>query len=94
MAAVGSAKPGESESSRAAGVTQPRRGLQLLVFLTLWGTYAYFWQSRDWNTAGRLMLTYALVDRGTLRLDGLEVHAADLRRKMGDVAWKDGHFYM
>ena len=30
------------------------------VFLILLGSYAFFWHSRDWNTASRLMLTYAL----------------------------------
>src|SRR5947209_1648670 len=47
------------------------------VFLILFGTYAYFWQSRDWNSASRLMLTYALVDRGTVSIDGLEDQTRD-----------------
>src|SRR5262249_40370634 len=34
------------------------------VFVILLLSYAFFWHSRDWNTASRLMLTYALVDRG------------------------------
>ena len=38
----------------------------------LLGSYAFFWHSRDWNIASRLMLTYALVDRGTVSIDGLE----------------------
>ena len=42
--------------------------VQLAVFLTLMGSYAYFWHSRDWNAASRLILTYALVDRGTVCL--------------------------
>ena len=29
------------------------------VFLILLGSYAFFWHSRDWNTASRLMLTYS-----------------------------------
>ena len=40
------------------------------VFVILFGSYAFFWHSRDWNTASRLMLTYAIVDRGTILLDG------------------------
>jgi hypothetical protein len=48
------------------------------VFVILLGSYAFFWHGRDWNTASRLMLTYALGDRGTIRLDGLEVHTNDI----------------
>ena len=50
------------------------------------GSYAFFWQSRDWNTGSRLMLTYALVDRGTIQLDGLN-------RQTGDIAFYQGHYY-
>jgi hypothetical protein len=56
------------------------------VFVILLASYAYFWQGRDWNVSSRLMLTYALVDRGTLSIDGLE----DQTR---DRAKYDGHFY-
>lgn len=47
------------------------------VFLILWASYAYFWQSRDWNSASRLMLTYAVVDRGRVEINGLEDHTHD-----------------
>jgi hypothetical protein len=50
------------------------------VFAILLASYAYFWQSRDWNSASRLMLTYALVDRGTLSIDGLNQQTGDLAR--------------
>lgn len=53
------------------------------VFLISLASYAYFWHARDWNTASRLMLTYALVDRGTIRLDGLENHTGDIARFQG-----------
>ncbi len=56
------------------------------VFAILLGSYAFFWHARDWNTASRLMLTYALVDRGTIRIDGLE-------RQTGDLAYFRGHYY-
>src|SRR5262249_42780674 len=42
------------------------------VFLISLGSYAFFWHSRDWNTGSRLMLTYAMVDRGTVAITGLE----------------------
>jgi hypothetical protein len=56
------------------------------VFLILLGSDAYFWHSRDWNTASRLMLTYAMVDRGTVTIDGLEIQTEDKARFRG-------HFY-
>ena len=59
---------------------------ELGVFLILWASYAYCWQGRDWNSASRLMLTYAIVDRGTLWIDGL----ADQTR---DLARYEGHWY-
>jgi hypothetical protein len=60
--------------------------LSVSVLLTLLGSYAYFWHTRDWNTASRLMLTYALVDRGTVCLDGLD-------EQTGDIARFQGHYY-
>src|ERR1700709_2273070 len=53
------------------------------VFVILLGSYAYVWQSRDWNTASRLMLTYAVVDRGTVSIDGLEDHTHDRAKFRG-----------
>ena len=49
----------------------------LWVFIILLGSYAFFWHSRDWNTASRLMLTYAVVDRGTVEITGLDVETGD-----------------
>ena len=56
------------------------------VFVILWGSYAFFWHSRDWNTASRLMLTYAMVDRGTVSISGLD-------RQTGDKAELAGRYY-
>lgn len=56
------------------------------VFLILFGSYAFFWHARDWNSASRLMLTYSLVDRGTVVLDGLD-------KQTGDIAWFRGRYY-
>jgi hypothetical protein len=61
-------------------------GIEWGVALILLGSYAYFWHSRDWNTASRLMLTYAVVDRGTVVLDGLDTQT-------GDIARFHGHYY-
>lgn len=56
------------------------------VFAVLLGSFTFFWHARDWNSASRLMLTYALVDRGTICLDGLE-------HQTGDIAWFRGRYY-
>lgn len=56
---------------------RPFRRPESWVFCILLASYAYFWQSRDWNSASRLMLTYALVDRGTVSINGLEDHTHD-----------------
>jgi hypothetical protein len=62
------------------------RGLAALVGVTVFLSLAYFWPSRDWNVSSRLMLTYAIVDLGTVSIDGLEDHTRDRARV-------DGHFY-
>lgn len=58
----------------------------LWVFAILMAGAAFFWHGRDWNSASRLMLTYAIVDRGTIVIDGLE-------DQTGDRALVDGRFY-
>lgn len=65
---------------------RPRFSVAVCVFLILLGSYAFFWQSRDWNSASRLMLTYSLGDRGTIQLDGLE-------QQTGDRSYYRGHHY-
>ena len=47
------------------------------VFLILLGSNAFYWHSRDWNTASRLMLVYSIVDRGTVCITGLEDQTGD-----------------
>jgi hypothetical protein len=58
-------------------------GTAWCVFTILLGSYAFFWHSRDWNTASRLMLTYAVVDRGTIAITGLEQQTHDRARFQG-----------
>ena len=53
------------------------------VFAILLSSYAFFWHGRDWNSASRLMLTYALVDRGTIAIDGMEDQTHDIARTRG-----------
>ncbi|MGC8643458.1 MAG: hypothetical protein ACP5XB_26675 [Isosphaeraceae bacterium] len=63
-----------------------RLRLELSVFLTLLGSYAYFWHARDWNASSRLILTYALFDSRTVCLDGLD-------QQTGDIALFHEHYY-
>lgn len=56
------------------------------VALILLASFAFFWHARDWNSASRLMLAYALVDQGTIRLD-------DYRVQTNDIARIDDHYY-
>ncbi len=62
------------------------RTAALGVFFILLASDAFFWHTRDWNTASRLMLTYALVDRGTVAITGLEDETRDR-------AFHRGQFY-
>lgn len=64
----------------------PRRDICVFLVVFLVGTYAYFWPHRGWNESARLMLTYAIVDRGTIAIDGLESQS-------GDISLVDGHYY-
>ncbi len=68
--------------TRLSPLTRAALGVFGILVLTL----AYVWQSRDWNSASRLMLTYALADRGTIVLDGLDTQT-------GDKAFTGGHYY-
>ena len=59
------------------------------VFLILWASYAFWWQARDWNSASRLMLTYALV--GGARGGGCQVfthtRVEDIERDRRKDTW-------
>jgi 4-amino-4-deoxy-L-arabinose transferase-like glycosyltransferase len=73
-----------------ARIASPLRSIvsrpETWVFVILIGSYAFFWHRRDWNTASRLMLTYALVDRGTVAITGLD-------RQTNDKAKFEGQYY-
>ncbi len=66
-----------------ADVPQKLRWTARSVFALLLASYAFFWHSRDWNTASRLLLTYSLGDRVTISLDGLNIHTNDLAKFRG-----------
>lgn len=75
-----------AEARLAGRPEQPRTGLCAGVFALLLASYAFFWQARDWNCASRLMLVYALGDRGTIELNGLE-------KQTGDAAFDRGRYF-
>ena len=61
-------------SSSACGSWIDRRSETILassLFLGLMLVFACFYQARDWNTASRLMLTYAIVQDGTIEITSL-----------------------
>ncbi len=66
--------------------SQTSRRVAILTFLSVWLASGWYLQARDWNVASRLMLVYALGDRGTIAIDGLD-------KQTGDLAFKDGHYY-
>lgn len=70
----------------ANGMRGQSRGISIAVFLAVWLSSGWYQQARDWNVASRLMLVYALGDRGTLSIDGLD-------KQTGDLAFKDGHYF-
>ncbi|QDV37925.1 hypothetical protein [Tautonia plasticadhaerens] len=63
-----------------------RRLAPIGVAAILLASTSFFWHARDWNSASRLMLTYAIVDHGTIRLDPYRVQT-------NDIAAFGGHFY-
>ena len=76
--------------SRAAGLpgrlvsgtlARPEAALFALAFTA----YAYFFQG-GWNAAVRFDLVRAVVEQGTVRIDGYETNT-------GDLAYRDGHYY-
>ncbi|MBI1325234.1 hypothetical protein GC170_18875 [bacterium] len=68
------------------GVRGQSRSIAIAIFLAVWLSSGWYLQARDWNVASRLMLVYALGDRGSLSIDGLD-------KQTGDLAFKDGHYY-
>src|SRR5436305_745050 len=53
------------------------RGQVLLIGLVLLSAYAYFYQGGGWNQNSRYDLARALVERGSVRIDGYDVNTQD-----------------
>lgn len=81
--------PGANPADGSTPGHSPRsipKSAAVLTFLAVWLTSGWYMQARDWNVASRLMLVYALGDRGSISIDGLD-------KQTGDLAFKDGHYY-
>ncbi len=76
---------------RPVATSSPSRKAEAFLFLLLLASFAYFHHPEPgWNVNSRLALTIALVERGTVRVDGL-VERPDLYTE--DVAEFHGHLY-
>lgn len=57
------------ETRHALRIQMRTRFAELLLFVLLWGSFAYFHHSRPgWNVNSRLALTYAVMERGTFQI--------------------------
>ncbi|MCX7017766.1 MAG: hypothetical protein NTY46_01965 [Candidatus Sumerlaeota bacterium] len=64
---------------------------EVVLFLLLWGSFACFHHIHaGWNVNSRVALTYAIVERGTARIDGYDTR---LEMETDDVAVFGGHVY-
>lgn len=66
--------------------TAGTRAYAAILFVALFGSYAYFYQAGGWNQNSRFALVRAITGRGTLRIDTFE-------NCTGDRSVYDGHFY-
>lgn len=71
-----------TERSGRALLRRPEAALVALAFTA----YAYFFQGGGWNAAVRFDLVRAIVEQGTVRIDGYETNT-------GDLAYRNGHYY-
>lgn len=71
---------------RAASANPLVRRRALLIFVTLFISYAYFYQGGGWNQNSRFDLIRAMVERGTLRIDAYHENTQD-------KAYYQGHYY-
>jgi hypothetical protein len=71
-----------AERSGRGWLRRPEAALFALAF----AAYAYFYQGGGWNASVRFDLVRAIVEQGTVRIDGYE-------KNTGDLAYRDGHYY-
>ena len=58
----------------------------LLIFGVIFFSYAYFYEGAGWNQNSRFDLVRAIVEQGTLRIDGYDENTSD-------KAFANGHYY-
>jgi hypothetical protein len=79
-----------SASAAREAPRPPSRGAlrrpEAALFALALAAYAYFFQGGGWNAAVRFDLVRAIVEQGTVRIDGYE-------KNTGDLAYRDGHYY-
>jgi hypothetical protein len=71
---------------RAASTNRLDRPRAVLIFATIFVSYAYFYQGGGWNQNSRFDLVRAMVERGTLRIDAYHENTQD-------KAYYQGHYY-
>jgi hypothetical protein len=81
---------GDAAARAAARAGRSWRGVlgrpEAALFAVAFTAYAYFYQGGGWNAAVRFDLVRAIVEQGTVRIDGYE-------KNTGDLAYRDGHYY-
>lgn len=59
------------------------RRLGVAIFVLALGTYAFFFGGEGWNQNSHFALTRAVVERGTLHIDGYDASTGDVSRGLG-----------
>jgi hypothetical protein len=75
-----------SNSSQVWRIAASTPKQALLIAFVAFVSYAYFYEGGGWNQNTRFDLVRAIVERGTLKIDGYHENT-------GDKAMKDGHYY-
>jgi len=77
--------------SETDGLERTARGASLLLFVSLFLTFAYFFHAEPgWNVNSRLCLTYAMVEKRTFAVDDYQKVES---LKTEDLAFFNGHYY-
>jgi hypothetical protein len=88
---TGASQDNGSPMIQRVGEFVRRSQLELILFFSLFLTYSYFSHLQPgWNVNSRLALTYAIVDKGTFRIDD---YHAQKPYETQDKAFYKGHYY-
>ena len=78
-------------STEPTRATAARQRTAIAVAITLFVSYAYFYQAGGWNQNSRFALVRAIVEQGTLRID--DTVSVDGQLITGDLTKHGGHIY-